>query len=120
MTWQGESLLLHYKEKNTTINRMEILGVLSGLEMLHRPCIVEIYSDSQYTVKSIKYWIDGWSRQGWRTATGAPVKNADLMKRLLVQMKFHKINAFWVKGHNGDWRNELCNDVAQSLTAYKK
>ena len=32
----------------TTNNRMELLGVISALEALNRPCEVEVHSDSQY------------------------------------------------------------------------
>lgn len=43
----------------TTNNRMEIFAVISGLGALKEPCIVEVYSDSAYTVNAFnEHWID--------------------------------------------------------------
>ena len=44
---------LHVREfsggyEKTTNNRMELLGVITGLEALVKPCRVEIVSDSKY------------------------------------------------------------------------
>ena len=49
---------LHVKElsagyRRTTNNRMELLGVITALEALNRPCNVTLYSDSKYVVDAI-------------------------------------------------------------------
>ena len=44
-------------EVQTTNNRMELMAVIAGLQKLKYPCIVEIYSDSAYTVNAFK---NGW------------------------------------------------------------
>ena len=36
----------------TTNNRMEVMAVIDGLKRLKYPCIVDIYSDSAYTVNA--------------------------------------------------------------------
>ena len=41
-----------------------------------------LYTDSQYVRSGITEWIQGWKRNGWRTADKKPVKNADLWQRL--------------------------------------
>ena len=46
---------LHEKElsegyEKTTNNRMELMGVIAGLEALNRPCEVDVFSDSQYVI----------------------------------------------------------------------
>ena len=38
---------------NTTNNRMELLGVITGLEALNRPCTVEVHTDSQIRGKCV-------------------------------------------------------------------
>lgn len=52
----GWGAILRYKgtekeisggEENTTNNRMELLAVISALELLKEPCQVILYSDSQ-------------------------------------------------------------------------
>ena len=99
--------------RNTTNNRMELLGAIRGLEMLIRPCEVSLYSDSQYLVHAFeKHWIDGWIKKGWKTSTGQPVKNVDLWQRLLEAAKIHRVDYHWVKGHAGHPENELCDRMA--------
>ena len=99
----------------TTNNRMELLGVITGLEALKRPCTVEIHSDSQYVVNAFnKRWIDGWQARGWKGADKKPVKNIDLWQRLLVAAAPHEVRWVWVKGHAGHPYNERCDRLAVS------
>ncbi len=97
----------------TTNNRMELMGVIVGLESLNRSCEVDVYSDSQYVIKAFTdKWIDNWIKRGWKTASKQPVKNVELWKRLLEAAKPHKITWNWVKGHNGHPENERCDELA--------
>lgn len=99
--------------RRTTNNRMEILGVVAGLEALKRPCEVEVHSDSQYVVNAInKRWIAGWQRNGWKTSAKKPVKNPDLWARLIKAMEPHDVSFVWVKGHAGHELNERCDELA--------
>ena len=99
--------------EHTTNNRMEILGVIAALEVLTRPCEVEIHSDSQYVVNAFnQHWIDGWIKRGWKTANKKPVKNVDLWKRLLKAAEPHTLTFIWVKGHAGHELNERCDQLA--------
>lgn len=96
----------------TTNNRMELLGVIKGLEALNRPCEVTVISDSQYVVKAFtEHWIDSWVKSNWKRKTG-PVANADLWKRLLIAMEPHNCEFVWVKGHAGHPENERCDKLA--------
>ena len=109
---------LHEKEMSegfrlTTNNRMELLGVITGLEALKFPCEVDIYSDSRYVVDAFeKKWVDGWISKGWKRGKDDPVKNVDLWKRLLKAMKGHEVHFHWVKGHDGHPENERCDLLA--------
>lgn len=98
---------------NTTNNRMELLGVIVGLEALNRPCEVEVVSDSKYVIDAFNQnWIEGWIKKNWRLNTSNPVKNIDLWKRLLDAAKPHNITYIWIKGHNGHPENERCDILA--------
>lgn len=109
---------LHTKElsqgyKKTTNNRMELMAVIAGLEVLNRPCEVELYSDSQYVVNAFnQHWIDGWVKKGWKRGKNEPVKNVDLWKRLLAAKEKHRVTFIWVKGHDGHPQNERCDALA--------
>lgn len=110
----------HVKElsggyKRTTNNRMELMAVIVGLEALNRPCMVDVYSDSQYVVKAFNdRWIDGWQKRGWKNSQKQPVKNVDLWQRLLEAKQKHEVHFHWVKGHDGHAQNERCDKLATS------
>ena len=109
---------LHEKElsegfEKTTNNRMELMGVIAGLEALNRPCEVDVYSDSQYVIKAFQDgWLDSWQKKGWKKSDGKPVLNVDLWRRLLAAAEPHEITWHWVKGHAGHPENERCDRLA--------
>jgi len=99
--------------RRTTNNRMELMGVIVGLEALTKPCAVDVYTDSQYVVKAFNdRWIDGWLKRGWKNASKNPVKNVDLWKRLLAAAESHSVTYHWVRGHAGHAENERCDTLA--------
>lgn len=99
--------------KKTTNNRMELMAAIVGLEALTKPCMVTLYSDSQYVVKAFnEHWLDGWIKKGWKRGKNEPVKNVDLWKRLLKAKEQHQVTFCWVKGHDGHPQNERCDVLA--------
>jgi len=101
-------------EAQTTNNRMEMMAVIEALSALKRPCHVVLHVDSQYVLKGMTEWLQGWKAKGWRTAAKQPVKNVDLWRRLdaLVHQSEHRIEWQWVKGHAGDPGNERADALA--------
>ncbi len=104
--------------RQTTNNRMELRAAIEALEALKRPCLVEIYTDSQYLRNGITQWVHNWQRNNWRTAAKQPVKNQDLWRRLLAAIERHQlaggVSWHWTKGHAGDAMNERCDVLANS------
>ncbi|MBR3181171.1 MAG: ribonuclease HI [Eggerthellaceae bacterium] len=99
--------------RETTNNRMELLGAIVGFEAIKRPCRIDFYSDSQYVVKAFTDdWISGWLRRGWKNANKQPVKNVDLWKRLISAVEPHDVTFHWVRGHAGHAENERCDALA--------
>ena len=96
-------------EAHTTNNRMELLGVIEGLRALKEPCAVDVISDSSYVVKGINEWLDGWIKRDFKK-----VKNPDLWSEYIIVSKIHKVNAIWVRGHDGHIENERCDVLAKS------
>ena len=79
-------------EDDTTNNRMELYSIIAALRSLKEPCRVRLFSDSAYAVNAFnQHWINGWQRNGWRTAKKQPVENQDLWELLLEQFAIHKI-----------------------------
>jgi ribonuclease HI len=104
-------------EPLTTNNRMELLAAIRGLEALKRPCRVALYTDSLYVRDGITRWIQGWRRNGWRTADRKPVKNAELWQALLDAAAAHEVEWHWVRGHAGHPENERADRLACDAAA---
>jgi ribonuclease HI len=102
----GEALERCGGERETTNNKMELMGAIMALRSLKRPgTAVLIHSDSQYVVKSASEWIPGWKARGWKRKEG-PLKNLELLQELDRLIAQHQARWQWVKGHAGDPGNE--------------
>ncbi|MCB1760908.1 MAG: ribonuclease HI [Gammaproteobacteria bacterium] len=112
LCFRGKERQLYGGEPDTTNNRMELLAVIRALEALTRPSPVRITTDSQYVKRGITEWIGNWKRNGWRTASRAPVKNIDLWQQLDAQVSLHDLEWRWVKGHSGHAENERADQLA--------
>ena len=98
-------------ERDTTNNRMELTAAIRALEHFPEKAQIEIRCDSQYVVKSVTEWMQGWKAKGWRTTTG-DVKNVELMKRLDELNAARDVKWTWVRGHAGDPLNERADRLA--------
>ena len=97
----------------TTNNRMELLGVISALEALREPCVVELWSDSRYVVDALeKGWARSWRARGWRKADKKPALNQDLWEKLLALTEIHEVRCHWVRGHAENEFNNRCDALA--------
>jgi ribonuclease HI len=96
----------------TTNNRMELMAAIRALESLKWPVAVRLHTDSTYVRSGITSWLASWKRNGWKTASKQPVKNADLWQRLEAAVQQHQVQWLWVKGHNGNVGNERADALA--------
>lgn len=101
----------------TTNNRMELLAVIVGLEMLKHPGTkVLVVSDSKYVVDSVsKGWVFGWEKKGF-----VGKKNPDLWRRFLKIYRQHQVSFKWIKGHNNHPMNERCDQLAVAAAQQSK
>ncbi len=119
----GWAAILIYKEhekelsgyiKETTNNRMELFSILQALKILKQKCKVRIYSDSAYVVNAFNQnYINSWQNNGWKTANKEDVKNSDIWKALLFELKKHDYNFIKVKGHSDNAYNNRCDKIAK-------
>lgn len=117
LEWNGTEKLLSGAEPHTTNNRMEMTAALKALEALKRPSDVTLVTDSRYLMDGMTQWLDGWQRNGWRSASRQPVKNADLWMALARAARPHSIRWEWVKGHAGHPMNERADAIANQAIA---
>lgn len=104
-------------EPNTTNNRMELTAVIEGLRALkpEKRRRVHLVSDSEYVIRGISEWINGWIANGWRRGkkpNSPPVKNADLWQALHALTQQHDMSYEHVRGHSGHPENEECDRMA--------
>ncbi len=126
----GYGVILRYKGKekeisggaaDTTNNRMELMGVIAGLEALKEPCSVTVCTDSQYVVNGItKGWAESWKANNWIKKDKKPALNSDLWDRLLNEIHRHKVEFVWIKGHAGHPENERCDQLAVAQSEHYK
>ena len=107
-------------EADTTNNRMELTAAIQALDALKEPCVVDLYTDSVYVKDGIGGWIEGWKRNGWKTAAKKPVKNVELWQELERARNRHDVTWHWVKGHAGHPENERADELARlAMEPYK-
>lgn len=115
---EGESLVkeraLSGGEAETTNNRMELMAAIMALETLAKPSAITIVTDSAYVKNGVTSWLQGWKRNGWKTAARKPVKNADLWQRLDAAQARHSVTWEWVRGHAGHPENERADELARA------
>jgi ribonuclease HI len=103
--------------KLTTNNRMELMGVIAGLEALKIPgSKVVIYTDSKYVADSVE---KGWVFQ-WESKLFKNKKNPDLWIRFLKIYRQHKVRFVWIKGHSNNPENEVCDRLAVAASQGKE
>lgn len=97
----------------TTNNRMELTAVIEGLNALKVPCEVCVVTDSNYVVKGMTEWVQGWIARGWKTSQKKPVENQTLWRALLDAAARHEVRWQWVRGHAGHVENERVDALAR-------
>jgi ribonuclease HI len=113
LRWNGHERELSGGEQMTTNNRMELQSVIEGLAAISRPMDVIVHTDSSYVEQAFtRGWLEGWQRNGWRTASRQPVKNRDLWERLTEEAARHRVEFRRVKGHAGVELNERADQLA--------
>jgi len=106
--------------EGVTNNKMELMAVLEGLNyiletrMQSQPPFPQyrIISDSEYVVQGINDWRHGWKLKQWKNVKNLPLWLAIDSTIATINTLGIGITVSWVKGHNGDKYNELCDKLA--------
>lgn len=127
----GWASIFNYKEKHitlsgnedlTTNNRMELMAVVKSLKRIvqsKKEIEFELYSDSSYVINAINnFWIKSWIKNNWKNSKNEEVKNKDLWIKILGYLNYSKenninINFIKVKGHDGNFFNEMADKIAK-------
>jgi ribonuclease HI len=108
-----KSIPIHGRNPNTTNNQMELTAVIKALEFIKEPAEIILYTDSQYICNAINsHWLINWKKHNWIKSDGKPVLNRDLWEKISTLINFHHVTIKWVKGHNNNKYNEICDKLA--------
>ena len=108
----GRTQDLYGGDKETTNNRMELMGAIQALTHSPHEHNLEIWTDSSYVKKGITEWIENWKKRGWKTASKKSVANQDLWQQLDALCQRRDVTWHWVKGHAGHAGNEKADELA--------
>lgn len=108
-----EEVLLSGGEPHTTNNRMELMSVIRGLSYFSEQRKIRVYTDSEYVLKGATEWLPQWKRRGFRSSSGAQIKNKDLWLELDRWLNFHEVTFVKVPAHAGHPENEQVDKIAK-------
>ncbi len=101
-----------------TNNIGELLGLLHALRD-HRDVVqLLVQADSRYAIDTYQRWMDGHARRGWKTSTGAPAKNVDILRDLIAERDLRRERGLpdavleHVRGHAGHRLNSWADERA--------
>jgi len=112
LRWRGQERELSGGDPATTNNRMEMEGVIQGLEALKKRSHVVVYTDSQYVQRGMSEWLRAWKAKDFKVKGGGYRPNHDLWRKLDTLAQMHDIEWRWVRGHSGHPENERCDKLA--------
>jgi ribonuclease HI len=103
-------------EVDTTNNRMELRGLIEGLQMLPIDTGETLFTDSKLCVNILETWAVGWEKNGWKRKTG-PIKNLDLVQQAWSLRKARpQARVEWIAAHAGHRWNEYADALASAST----
>jgi ribonuclease HI len=96
---------------------------VDGVDRIINRVNITIYTDSEYSIKSLTIWIKNWKKNNWKASTGKDVLNQDLIVKLdrLIEKyktKYGSIKFIHVRSHTGrkdfeSINNDLVDDLAK-------
>ncbi len=116
----GEEIKGKVPSYPTTNQVAELYAIYKTLEILldkELYSIVTVYTDSKYSIGCLSIWYKNWVKNDWKTAKGQPVKNKELIQKILLVLEKLKdknvnINFEHVKAHTGHVYNERADRLA--------
>lgn len=85
-------------DREASMQSNYLQALIDALEILNRPCILNIYSSSDYvTVPFQQGWVQNWEKHGWKNAKGREVRNADQWRRIRAALALHSAKFIYLK-----------------------
>ena len=107
-------------EDKQTNNTAELKAIIKACEILEKEIlkeyIINIYSDSMYSINCFTVWGKKWRDNEWKKS-GGKIKNIDLVKKgFFLLEKYKNIKLFHIEAHTGkNDKHSLGNEGADKL-----
>jgi ribonuclease HI len=101
----------------TATNNIAELTALEELLATVDPGVpLEVRMDSQYAMNAVTTWLPGWRKRGWKTASGSPVANRELVVRIDALLSGRDVKFVYVPAHQdgGDPLNAFADEAASA------
>jgi ribonuclease HI len=107
-----------------TNQRAELHAIYKGIKKVTTKLkfdSLNIYTDSEYSIKSLTIWIKNWKKNNWKNAAGKPVANQDIISKIDEYLQKHQGKIFFhhIRSHTGkkDFYS-LGNEKADKLATH--
>lgn len=90
-----------------TNNQAELMAAIQAVLNLPEGVPATVYSDSEYVVKGISMWVEGWRKKNFKD-----IKNVEFWKYLDWLVQRRQVTFKWVRGHAGNHFNEVADKIA--------
>lgn len=106
-----------FYDRPITNQRAEIAAIIRACEILDENNVektkeYKLFTDSYYAYMIITSWFEKWKENNWQTIAGTPVKNKDLIKKMVEKVRSRKVQIFHVYGHLGNPGNDRADKLA--------
>jgi ribonuclease HI len=112
----GRPLCIDDNKIKITNNRAELYAIYQCIKRVIKYFTFDelnIYTDSQYSIKSLTLWTPKWIKNNWKNSSNKDVLNKDLIKKIYkILQKYDSIKLHWVKGHSKNIHNEHADRLA--------
>lgn len=101
-----------------TNQKAEIVAIIRAMEILNDnhvekdSIIIAIYTDSKYCFNIYHSWYNMWEKSKWITKTGSPVKNKEIIQKMVRLLKERNTRLYHINSHCGIKGNEEADKLA--------
>ncbi len=97
-----------------TNNVAELTALAELLASTDAGVPLQVRMDSQYAMNAVTKWLPGWKRKGWKTSSGSPVANRELIVRIDEALGGRTVEFVYVPAHQvgGDALNAVADQAA--------
>ena len=109
------------EEADASNERLVLLAVVRGLEALPEPSRVTLVTTSGWIRRGLRFGLDNWRDHQWqweRFGKMAPIKNADLWRRVDRALRFHEVDCRTIRFDRPS--DDLSHPVPRSLFARRR